>query len=296
VIVAGGLALPSIESVIVVFDGSSWSAADIPGSPGQVTGITRIGNGLVAVGNGLPDLRQGFIWGSDDGRTWHVVEMIENAAIYGLVTGDGVAVAVGARLDAEMNATAAAWFSSEGATWEAARVAAPAGSSMGTVASMPDGFMATGDRPLGMARPVWSATARPLGASWASLDNDLSDQLLPGDLVHSSAGMALAGATGRSGDQHPFVAFSADGGRWDLHRLSEAEGYASAVAEVNGSPVVAGVDADRLTLWSRNGDAWVAEIIEATGAGISALAWHDRWGLVAVGTRDGRHSVWVLGD
>ena len=294
-IVAGGFTFPSFESTIIVFDGTSWSVADVPGAPGQVTGIAPIGDRLVAVGNGLPDVTDGFIWDSADGRSWREVEAIDGAALYDVVAGHGVVVAVGARLDAEMNASAAAWRSTDGSSWEPATVAAPDGTSMGSVAMSPDGFVATGDRPLGFARPLWSSTSAPRGQSWGSLQNDLAEQLLPADIFHGTTGMALAGATGKSGDQHPFVAQSTDGGQWDQTSLSLEEGYASAVGEANGRLVIAGVDADRLTLWSLGGDAWQAEEIEAEGASISALAWDASWGLVAVGSHDGRHAVWQLG-
>ena len=79
----------------------------------------------------------------------------QDAALYDVIAGDGVIVAVGASLDAEMNATAAAWSSTDGATWERATVAGSDGASMGPVATTPTGFVATGDRRLGATRPLW---------------------------------------------------------------------------------------------------------------------------------------------
>jgi hypothetical protein len=295
-IVVGGFTGPSFESTISFFDGTSWSVADIPGAPGQVTGVALIGDRLVAVGNGLPEVTEGFIWDSTDGRSWREVEAIEGAALHDVAAGDGVVVAVGALLDAEMNTTAAVWSSTDGATWEQATVAAPEGTSMGSVAATPDGFVATGDRPLGVARPLWSATTASGGTTWASVENDLDDQLLPSDIVHGTVGLALVGASGKSGDQHPFVALSTGGAQWAQTNLSGEEGYASAVAEVNGRLVVAGVDADRLTVWSLRDEAWQAATIEPEGASISAMAWDAEWGLLAVGSRDGRHAVWQLGS
>jgi hypothetical protein len=292
-VVAGGFSGPLFNSSIMVFEAGSWSVADVPAAPGQVTGIAQLGDRLIAVGNGLPDLRSGFIWDSADGRVWQTVQTIEDAALYAVVADDGVVVAVGARLDAEMNATATAWTSTEGTTWNRAKIAAGAKAAMGSVTATPEGFAATGDRPLGVARPFWTATA---ATTWAAVNNDLGDQLLPSDLVHFGDMLAMVGASGKSGDQHPFVALSSDGQHWERTNLSADEGYASAVAVANERLVVAGVDADRLTLWSlRDGD-WRADTFEQSGASISALTWDDDWGLVAVGARDGQPSVWAFGN
>jgi hypothetical protein len=292
-VVTGGFAGPLFQATILSFDGNAWAVAATPEAPGQVTGIARLGDRWIAVGNGLPDIREGFIWGSPDGRTWNVAETIEDAALYDVVVRDGVVVAAGALLDDEMHAMAAAWSSTDGMTWQAADVEAADGTSIAPVTATSDGFAATGDRPLGQARPFWSATA---ASSWRAEENDLGDQLLPVDLVAWNGGLALVGASGRSGDQHPFVAFSEDGRHWDQQNLSTDEGYASAVAVVDERLVVAGVDADRLTLWTLRDDAWEAETLEPEGASITALTWNAERGLIAVGSRDGQHDVWSLGE
>jgi hypothetical protein len=292
-IVVGGFAGPVFTSTILAFDGSSWSAAHVPDAPGQVAGIARLGDRWIAVGNGLPDIRSGFIWSSADGRLWEAVQTIEDAALYDVIAGDGVVVAVGAGLDAEMNATAAAWSSTDGTTWDRATVEGPDKASMGSVASTPDGFIATGDRRLGDARPIWVAST---ATSWEALDNDLTDQLLPTDIVAWGDQYALVGASGKSGDQHPFVALSTDGRAWKRTNLSNEEGYASAVAVAGERLVVAGVDYDRLTLWSLTDGAWTPGTYEPSGASISALMWDAELGLVAVGARDGNHATWLFGD
>jgi hypothetical protein len=292
-VVVGGFSGPVFSSTILVFEAGSWSVADVPAAPGQVTGIARLGDRLIAVGNGLPDIRNGFIWDSADGRVWQVVQTIEDAALYDVIAGEGVVVAVGSRLDAEMNATASAWSSSDGRTWNRAKVADSAKTTMGSVTTTPRGFAAIGDRPLGVARPFWTS---PAATTWAALENDLGNQLLPIDLVQWGDRLAVVGASGKSGDQHPFVALSADGQQWDQTVLSTDEGYASAVALADERLVVGGVDADRLTLWSlRDGD-WRADTYEQSGASISALTWDDDWGLVAAGARDGQPSVWAFGN
>jgi hypothetical protein len=292
-IVVGGFSGPVFTSTILVFDGRSWSVADVPDAPGQVAGIARLADRWIAVGNGLPDIRSGFIWSSADGRAWEPVQTIEDAALYDLVAGDGAVIAVGAGLDAEMNATAAAWSSTDGTTWERATVEGPDKASMGSVATTPGGFIATGDRRLGDSRPIWISTT---GTSWKALDNDLTDQLLPTDIVAWGDQYALVGASGKSGDQHPFVALSTDGQAWKRTNLSNEEGYASAVAVANERLVVAGVDYDRLTLWSLDGGAWNPATYEPSGASISALMWDAELGIVAVGARDGSHATWVFGD
>ena len=292
-VVAGGFAGALFQSTILTFDGNAWTVATTPESPGQVTGIARLGDRWIAVGNGLPDIRDGFIWDSADGRTWDVVQTIEDAALYDVAVGEGVVVAVGALLDDEMDATAAAWSSTDGTTWEPADVEAADGTSIAPVTTTPDGFAATGDRPLGQPRPFWSATA---ASSWTAEENDLDDQLLPVDLVPWNDGLALVGASGKSGDQHPFVALSDDGRHWEQTNLSTDEGYASAVAVANDRLVVAGIDADRLTLWTLGDDAWDAQTLEPEGASITALTWTTERGLLAVGSRNGQHAVWSLGD
>jgi hypothetical protein len=277
----------------MVFDAGTWSVADVPDAPGQVTGIAQLGDRLIAVGNGLPDIRSGFIWDSADGRVWRVVQTIEDAALHDVIAGEGVVVAVGSRLDAEMNATASAWSSSDGTTWNRAKVADSAKTTMGSVTTTPRGFAAIGDRPLGVARPFWTA---PAATTWAAVESDLDDQLLPIDLVQAGDRLAMVGASGKSGDQHPFVALSSDGQHWERTNLSAEEGYASAVAVANERLVVAGVDADRLTLWSLRDGAWEALTIEPSGASVSALTWEADRGLIGVGARDGRHAIWSLGS
>jgi hypothetical protein len=221
------------------------------------------------------------------------MQTIKDAALYDVIAGNGVVVAVGADLDAEMNATAAAWSSTDGTTWERATVAGPDKASIGSVATTPDGFIATGDRRLGESRPIWLATT---ATSWEALDNDLTDQLLPSDIVGWGDQYALVGASGKSGDQHPFVALSGDGQTWQRTNLSDEEGYASAVVVANERLVVAGVDYDRLTLWSLNDGAWKPATYEPSGASISALMWDAQLGLVAVGARDGIQATWAFGD
>jgi hypothetical protein len=291
-IVVGGFAGPVFTSTILAFEGGSWSAAEVPDEPGQVTGVARLRDRWIAVGNGLPDNKIGFIWESADGRSWQAQQTIEDAALYDVVAGDGVIVAVGARLDVDMNATPTAWSSTDGATWERAEVLGPDRSSMGSVATTPQGFIVTGDRVLGAGRPVWISTT---GSAWEGLENDLSDQLLPTDIVAWGDQYVIVGASGKSGDQHPFVALSTDGRTWQRTNLSSEEGYASAVAVANERLVVAGVDADQLTLWSLAGNAWEANTYETSGASISALSWDSDLGLLGVGARDGRQAVWLFG-
>jgi hypothetical protein len=290
-IVAGGFAGPGFVPTILVFADGEWSVAEVPDATGQVAGIVRYADGWIAVGNGLPDTRTGFIWVSSDGREWRSVRTIDDAALYDVATGTGTIVAVGALLDVEMTATAAAWSSTDGSTWQRAKVAGAARTPMGPVASTSTGYAAAGDRPLGQPRPFWSAS-QP--SSWASIRNDLNDQSLPADLVAWRDGLALVGASGKSGDQHPFVALSSGGAAWERTLLSDEEGYASAVVVANDRLLVAGVDADRLVLWSLEGGSWTSTTLAAEGASISALAWDPDLGLIAVGARDGALAAWLL--
>ena len=161
-IVAGGFAGPVFTSTILTFDGTSWAVADVPDTPGQVAGVARIGDRWVAVGNGLPDNPVGFIWESADGLAWQPQQTIRDAALYDVIAGDGAIVAVGAVLDPEMNATAAAWSSADGATWERAAVAGSEGASMGSVA-----------HDAGRVRRHWRPSPRRRPAALERHDSDL---------------------------------------------------------------------------------------------------------------------------
>ena len=290
-IVVGGFSGPTFAASIQVFADGAWTTATVPESAGQVTGIVAFADGLLAVGNALPDSRTGFVWQSADGRDWQPLHTIDDAALYDVGVADGVLVAVGARLDSEMTATASAWTSTDGASWKLAKVTGASSAAMGAITTTADGFAAIGDRRLGQPRPVWTAIA---ATSWSTRANDLDDQLLPIDIVESPAGLAIVGASGRSGDQHPFVALSPDAERWKQTNFSREEGYAAAVALVDDRLVVAGIDADRLTLWWQQGGEWQAEPHDPMGATINSLTWQADWGLIGVGSKDAAHAVWVF--
>ena len=289
-IVVAGAAEPFVPSIRVL-RGGSWTGASVPESVGQVMAMTRIGDRLVAVGNTLPDVRSGFIWTSDDGSTWTEVLTIPDAALYDVAAGDGALVAAGAYLTDEMAATAAAWVSRDGTAWDEAAVDGAERTPISNVTATATGFVAIGDRPLGDPRPVWTATDP---AAWSPLENDLGDTYLPTDLAATASELVLVGASGRSGDQHPFLARSPDGAAWDSRLLSEAEGYASAVTTVGDRIVVAGVDDDVLTLYFPTGADVVGVAIEPMGASIGALAWHEEWGLIGAGAYELDQMVWLL--
>ena len=92
---------------------------------------------------------------------------------------------------------------------------------MGSVATTPDGFVATGDR---ASEPPDRSGVSTTATSWEVLENDLGDQLLPTDIVAWGEQYVLVGASGKSGDQHPFVALSTDGQAWQQTNLSEGGG------------------------------------------------------------------------
>jgi hypothetical protein len=290
-VVVGGFLGPRFAPSIQVLVDGTWSTASVPDGSGQVTGIVAFGDRLLAVGNGLPDSRTGFVWESADGRAWRLVETLDGAALHDIGVSDGVAIAVGARLDAEMNATATAWRSTDGSAWRRASVSAAGSASMRSIAATSAGFAVTGHRRLGEPRPFWTTTD---GQRWAAVDNDLDDQLLPTDLVARADEHVMVGASGRSGEQHPFVATSSDGARWRRTNLSTAEGYASAAAVMADRLVVAGVDADRHTHWSEADGGWEATTYEASGAAVSALWWDPAGGLLGVGSRDRLQATWAF--
>jgi hypothetical protein len=109
--------------------------------------------------------------------------------------------------------------------------------------------------------------------------------------------LAAIGASDKAGNQHPYMALSDDGQRWRETMLStEAEGYGSALAVAGETLVAAGVDADRLTLWTFDSDVWQPHTIEPEGATINAMAWNPDLGLVGVGSKGGNQALWLLGS
>jgi hypothetical protein len=294
VIAVGGYQGAAFKPAILVYQGGAWSVAAVPDAGGQVMGVTRLGGRFIAVGNELPDARNGFIWTSQDGRTWKEARRITDAALYDVVATHDIAVAVGASLDAEMTSTAAAWTSSDGTQWGKGTVSGASLSSIRAVTVWPSGFAAAGDAPHDRTRPIWKSVDP---AGWTSLKTDLSPPLLVLDIQGWSSGLAVAGATDKSGNQHPFVAVSGDGRTWKRTNLSTAaEGYVSALGLAGETLVSAGVDADRLTLWTLNGARWQPETIEPTGASIGGLAWTPEFGLLGVGAKDGNQALWVVRD
>jgi hypothetical protein len=294
VIAVGGYQGAAFKPAILVYQGGAWSVADTPDAGGQVMAVTQLGGRLVAVGNELPDARNGFIWTSQDGRIWKEAKKVPGAVLYDVVATHDVAVAVGASLDAEMTSTAAAWTSTDGTQWAKGAVGSASLSSIRAVTVWPSGFAAAGDAPHDRTRPIWKAVDP---AAWTSLKTDLSPPLLVLDAQGWSSGLAVGGATDKSGNQHPFVALSGDGRTWKRTNLSTAaEGYVSALGLAGETLVATGVDADRLTLWTLSGAKWQPETIEPTGASIGGLAWTPEFGLLGVGAKDGNQALWVLRD
>jgi hypothetical protein len=290
-VLVGGFVGPRFEPTILVFDGS-WSTAEVPGTKGQVMALARLGGQFIAVGNELPDARNGFIWTSADGRIWTEAASISDAALYDVVATHDVAVAVGAHLDPEMRSMAAIWTSSDAQAWAEGTVAGAEQSSMGTATVWPEGFAASGNGPNGQTQPAWTA-ADP--AAWTALTTDLEPPRLVIDIRDWDGGLAIAGASDKSGDQHPFVAMSADGKTWTQTMLSADEGYLSALAVAGETLVAAGVDADRLTLWTLAGETWQPATIEPEGASITAMDWTPDLGLLGVGSKAGNLALWRLG-
>jgi hypothetical protein len=293
IVAVGGYQGAAFKPAILVYEAGAWSPASVPDARGQLMGVTRLGGRFIAVGNALPDARNGFIWTSQDGRTWTSAKSIAGAALYDVVATHDVAVAVGAHLDPEMTSTAAAWVSSDGTRWNEARVGGATRASMRAVAVWPGGFAAAGDAPHDRTRPIWTATDP---AAWTSLKTNLDLPLLVLDVAGWSSGLAVGGASDKSGNQHPFVALSADGRTWKRTNLSAQEGYLSALGLAGSTLVATGVDADRLTLWTLEGSAWQPTTIEAMGASVGGLGWSPEFGLVGVGARDGNQAVWELGS
>jgi hypothetical protein len=290
VVAAGfGGALP--EPAIFVYMDGAWSEATVPGTRGQVMGLAQLGGRLIAVGNELPEARIGFIWTSSDGRSWTEAASIDGAALYGVVATHDVAVAVGSHHDEEMNATAAVWQSSDGQEWAEGVAAKAEASSIRSVTVWSGGFAAAGEGPNGETQPIWTAVDP---ADWQALTTDLEPPRIVVDIVDWAGGLAVVGASDKSGDQHPFVAVSGDGMAWTQTRLSPEEGYASALAVAGEELVAAGVDADRLTLWTLAGDAWQPRVIEPEGATINRMAWAPDPGLIGVGSRRGEIALWRL--
>ena len=293
VVAGGGFFGELPEPAIVYFENGGWTAAEVPGTHGQVMGLARLGGQWIAVGNELPDERNGFIWTSADGREWIEALSIPDAALYDVVATHDVAVAVGAHHDEEMNATAAAWSSSDGQSWAEGAVDGAEGSAMRSATVWSGGFAASGEGPNGQTQPIWTAVDP---ADWGSVTTNLEPPRIVVDIVDWDGGLAAVGASDKSGDQHPFVALSADGAAWTQTILSpDEEGYGSAMAVAGETLVSAGVDADRLTLWTLAADVWQPQTIEPEGATINSMAWTPDEGLVGVGSKGGNLALWRLG-
>jgi hypothetical protein len=293
VIVAGGYTGATARPAILVFEDDAWTAAQLPEARGQVMALAQLGGRYIAVGNELPDARLGFIWESRDGRTWTRAAPALVGALYDVVATHDVAVAVGARLDEEMNSTATVLTSGDQGGWKEGKVANAAGFSMRAVSIWPQGFAAVGDGPHTVARPLWTAVDPQ---NWTFVKTNLAKQRLVLDVEGDpSGGLAVVGATDKSGNQHPFVAVSQDGRVWkETVFNARDEGYASSLTLRLDSLVAAGLDADRLTLWQRTASRWQARSIESGGAAIGAITWSQGLGLIAVGTKNGRHAIWLV--
>lgn len=303
VVLAGGALGAATQPTILRFEGGTWINTDVPsewqGVPGQVMGLAEVGGTFFAVGNELPEKRRGFVWFSvDDGATWENSLSQEDAAFYDIAASGETVIAVGAHLDAEMNPMAIAYSSPNRESWAGGGdVESASGQAMGSVTATTDGFAAvgTGATTAAPGLTVWRTTD---GATWSAVAAELPPLQLPTGMVEATdRRLAISGASGKSGDpQQAFVAFSADGRSWEREILSEGEneGYASALTLVAGDLVVAGVDADRLTIWTEAEGAWQPEVIEPGGAAINDLAWDPLVGLVGVGSKDGHYAVWLL--
>jgi hypothetical protein len=202
-----------------------------------------------------------------------------------------VAVAVGAHHDEAMASTAAAWTSSDTQAWSEGTVAGAEGAAIRAVTVWSGGFAASGEGPNGETQPIWTAVDP---ADWSSLTTDLEPPRIVIDIVDWDGGLAVAGASDKSGDQHPFVALSGDGTSWDQTVLSAGEGYASAVAVAGEALVTASVDADRLTVWRLTGETWQPTTVEPEDATINAMAWTPDLGLIGVGSNGGNQALWRL--
>jgi hypothetical protein len=293
VIVAGGYTGAAFGPAILVFEDGTWAKAQLPGARGQVMALAQLGGRYIAVGNELPDARRGFIWESSDGRTWARARTVADAALYDVVATHDVAIAVGARLDAEMNSTATVWTSGDQGGWAEGKVASATGFSMRAVSIWAQGFAAIGDGPHTVTRPLWTAIDPQ---NWTFVKTNLAKERLVLDVEGDpTGGLAVVGATDKSGNQHPFVAVSEDGRVWrETVFNARQEGYASSLTLRLDSLVAAGVDADRLTLWQRTANRWQARTVESGGAAIGAITWSQGLGLIAVGTREGRHAIWLV--
>jgi hypothetical protein len=291
-VVAAGFSGANPAPAIHVFRDGAWSAATVPGTQGQVMGLAQLGGQLIAVGNELPEARIGFIWMSPDGQAWTEAVSVEGAALYDVVATHDVAVAVGAHHDEQMAATASAWTSADGRAWTEGTIAGAHGSSMRSATVWTGGFAASGEGPNGETQPIWTTSD---AANWAALTTDLAPPRIVVDIGDWNGGLAAIGASDKSGNQHPYVALSDDGQHWTETMLStEAEGYGSALAVAGETLVAAGVDADRLTLWTLDSNVWQPQTIEPEGATINAMAWNPDLGLVGVGSKGGNAALWRL--
>jgi hypothetical protein len=271
-------------------DGVSWQPIE---GDGASWGLAAAGPGFVAVGGGS-------VWTSPDGVFWDRVQSNPDPRDWfqDVTAGGPGIVAVGRPNKA--------WYSSDGLTWQAAKVPpVPArvypgddGKTpqvyMTSVAAASDALVATGWMMFDNNREGPAMWVSSDGTSWRDvpLDGDVFPRgCAPDNIAGDADGFV---AVGECGSGKHFVWRSADGLHWEIVGGDVFDGKTPGLLAAGPSGWVAIGDE---TLWtSVDGESWTRVRTGSTFRGAEAsdvTAWESRL-IVVGGTEDG-NAVWISG-
>jgi hypothetical protein len=270
-------------------DGLSWQPIE---GDGANWGLAAAGPGFVAVGGGS-------VWTSTDGASWDRVRSADPRDWFQDVTSGGPGVVAVGRPNK-------AWYSSDGVTWESAKVPpVPArvypgddGKTpqvyMTSVAAASNALVATGWMMFDNNREGPAMWVSSDGTSWrdVALDGDVFPRGCGPDNVAGSADGFVA--AGECGSGKYFVWRSADGLHWEIVGRDAFDGKTPRLVAAGPSGWVAIGDE---TLWtSVDGESWTRVRTGSTfrGADVSDVTtWGSR--LVLVGETNDGNAVWISG-
>jgi hypothetical protein len=240
------------------------------GHPGHFAGqgnpfdVARVGSRLVAPGYTFPDFH-GVTWTSTDRQHWSLAELPP-----GRTPAFGLAIAArptGAAIVGRIGNDAAAWSSTDGATWQPAAgggafVESPE-TRMTTVVATARGFVAGG----------WAGITNQPGSArfWTSRDGRTWDRVADepafvdgrvASIVAAADGLVAVGTTGPVGHATGSVVWhSTDGSSWTRAAGSPALAAGAMASVTTGGPglvaVGANLDSTKAMVWlSVDGETW----------------------------------------
>ena len=284
--------------------GTTWNrargqTADVLDRPGvqQLTGVVYGADGWLAVGSVIAVAPQHpVVLTSGNGTTWTAADREPAFSQPGLVTEQAAANTAGYVIVGYQSAGgrtgAAAWYATGLTGWQRATVNTPGvDSQLRAVTADPHGFVAVGAD--GNAAAAWTS---PDGQAWVRQNVPMPVGATRAVFQHVASNgrtvVAVGTALTTAGDQVPFAASSADGGRtWAESALPVPQGHASVTALTElANPGAGGqflatgtygrtMGHQDVVVWtSSTGSAWAAVTPAGqglTGAGIQAITGLD---------------------